>query len=200
MNGFQVGDRVSRQIDVFDPSSGVRTGTILRRYGQHGGLDGVTWFDPEVYDVEFDDGKTEIGFVRHGLSPSVSVFPRRAMRRHPERAAQAQIVRATASRYTGILTALAQTSGVPRPVMEFTFALPRRWRFDAAWLEARVALEIQGGLFVAGRHSRGAALLKEHEKLNAAAAMGWRVLYYTPGTLTAQWPRVVEAIRVPREG
>jgi len=71
-------------------------------------------------------------------------------------------------------------AGLQVPVKEFRFAPPRRWRFDFAWPTQKVALEVQGGLFVSGRHSRGAALVKEHEKLNAAASHGWRVLFCTP--------------------
>ena len=41
-------------------------------------------------------------------------------------------------------------------------------------------LEVQGGIFIAGRHTRGAELLKEWEKLNTLASMGWRVLYCQP--------------------
>ena len=69
---------------------------------------------------------------------------------------------------------------LPEPVAELRFSPPRRWRFDYAWPASKLALEVQGGLFVQGRHSRGAALLKEHEKLNAAAVQGWRVLFTTP--------------------
>jgi hypothetical protein len=69
---------------------------------------------------------------------------------------------------------------LPEPVAELRFAPPRRWRFDWAWPEQKLALEVQGGLFSNGRHVRGAALLKEHEKLNAAAARGWRVMFTTP--------------------
>jgi hypothetical protein len=69
---------------------------------------------------------------------------------------------------------------LPEPVAELRFAPPRKWRFDYAWPEQKLALEVQGGLFSNGRHVRGAALLREHEKLNAAAALGWRVLYTTP--------------------
>jgi hypothetical protein len=65
-------------------------------------------------------------------------------------------------------------------VPEFRFCPTRKWRFDFAFPESMVALECQGGLFTNGRHSRGAALLKEHEKLNEAAALGWRVLFTTP--------------------
>lgn len=72
---------------------------------------------------------------------------------------------------------------LPAPIFEYKFHNIRRWRFDWAWLEQRVALEIQGGIFIMGRHSRGAALLKEWEKLNAAAIMGWRILYCQPSDL-----------------
>ena len=76
--------------------------------------------------------------------------------------------------------ALCYFAGLPKPTPEYRFAPPRRWRFDWSWPDRRVALEVQGGLFVQGRHSRGAALLKEHEKLNTAAVLGWRILYCTP--------------------
>jgi hypothetical protein len=66
------------------------------------------------------------------------------------------------------------------PIAEFRFAPPRRWRFDFAFLGEKLAVEVQGGIFTQGRHTRGPALLKEFEKLNAAAALGWRVLFVTP--------------------
>ena len=78
------------------------------------------------------------------------------------------------------LCALTQ---LPQPVAEHRFSPPRRWRFDWAWPDEKVALEVQGGVFVQGRHTRGAALLREHEKLNEAAAQGWRVLYVVPSQL-----------------
>lgn len=43
-----------------------------------------------------------------------------------------------------------------------------------------VAVEIQGGIWTRGRHTRGAALKLEWEKLNTAAVMGWRILYVQP--------------------
>jgi hypothetical protein len=96
------------------------------------------------------------------------------------------------ARQTGLsFDRLCQLSGLPQPVAEFRFHTTRKWRFDWAWPSTNimgevlggVALEVQGGLFVQGRHSRGAALLKEHEKLNEAAALGWRVLFVTPKDL-----------------
>jgi hypothetical protein len=75
---------------------------------------------------------------------------------------------------------ICQAHFLPSPWPEYKFAKPRKWAFDFAWPELMVALEVQGGLWTEGRHSRGAALLKEHEKLNAAACLGWRILFTTP--------------------
>jgi hypothetical protein len=51
-------------------------------------------------------------------------------------------------------------------------------------LYPKVALEVQGGLFLPkGAHINGAAIKKDHEKRNAAAILGWRILYVTPDEL-----------------
>lgn len=41
-------------------------------------------------------------------------------------------------------------------------------------------MEIQGGIYVRGRHSRGAALEREYEKLNTLSQLGWVVLKFGP--------------------
>lgn len=69
---------------------------------------------------------------------------------------------------------------------EYRFAPPRRWRFDFnIWThpngpQAWVAVEIDGGAFVAGRHTRGTGFERDLEKLNSAALLGYRVLRFTP--------------------
>jgi hypothetical protein len=70
--------------------------------------------------------------------------------------------------------------GLPAPVPEYVFAPPRKWALDWFFPAQRLALEIQGALFTHGRHTRGAALLKEHEKLNACAIAAIRVMFCTP--------------------
>lgn len=82
-------------------------------------------------------------------------------------------------------------AGLPEPEAEYRFAPPRKWRFDFAWPHHKLALEVQGAIFTQGRHTRGAALLKEHEKLNAAAALGYRVLFITPKALLTEGPDLV---------
>ena len=47
----------------------------------------------------------------------------------------------------------------------------------------KIALEVEGGIWIQGRHSRGAGMLKDMEKYNAAAAAGWRLFRTTPKQL-----------------
>lgn len=70
-----------------------------------------------------------------------------------------------------------------RCVAELRFHPTRKWRFDYAVPARRVAIEVEGGVWTYGRHNRAAGFLKDIEKYNAAAALGWRVLRCTPPTL-----------------
>lgn len=72
------------------------------------------------------------------------------------------------------------------PQFEYVFHVSRQWRFDLAWPWAKVALEVQGGIWTRGRHVRGVALKREWEKLNAAAILGWKILYCEPKDLCTQ--------------
>ena len=56
----------------------------------------------------------------------------------------------------------------------------RKWRFDFAWPADQLALEVEGGIWTGGRHTRGAGFLRDCEKYNTAAVMGWSVLRVTP--------------------
>lgn len=64
---------------------------------------------------------------------------------------------------------------------EYEFAKPdRKWRFDFAWVQQKVALEIEGGVYVSGRHSRGVGMEADMEKYAEAALRGWTVIRATP--------------------
>jgi hypothetical protein len=78
---------------------------------------------------------------------------------------------------------LCQAKGIPAPVLEHVFALPRKWRFDVAWLNEKIALEIEGGTFAGGRHTRGAGFRADMEKYNRAVLLGWRVVRVLPEQL-----------------
>lgn len=81
------------------------------------------------------------------------------------------------------LVGLCAAAGLPAPTPEYRFHPERKWRLDYAWPERRVAVEIEGGIFVAGRHSRGAGMLSDMAKYNAATLLGWRLLRYSPAQL-----------------
>ena len=89
-----------------------------------------------------------------------------------------------------LLAVQLEQDGIPFR-QEFRFAPPRRWRADFMVMDrvpfkggevnhARLLVEIDGGGFVAGRHSRGAGIEKDAEKQSAAAILGYRVIRVTP--------------------
>jgi len=89
----------------------------------------------------------------------------------------------------------------PAPIPQHQFAPPRRWRADFAWPEQKVMLEIHGGEFVGGRHTRGAGMARDFEKHNAAVAAGWRVFYVTGKMLENDPYGVVDMVhRAVRRG
>ena len=65
-----------------------------------------------------------------------------------------------------------------RFVREHQFHPTRRWRFDFAITDRRIAIEIEGGVFSQGRHTRGIGFVNDCEKYNTATAMGWRIFRF----------------------
>jgi very-short-patch-repair endonuclease len=74
---------------------------------------------------------------------------------------------------------LCELAGLPAPGDEFRFDEVRRWRFDYAWVEHKIAVEIEGGTFRQGRHNRPVGYAKDCEKYNEAQYQGWRVFRFT---------------------
>jgi len=74
---------------------------------------------------------------------------------------------------------LIRVSGLPVPVYQFKFHPTRRWKFDAAYPDRWLAIEVMGGAWVQGHHSRGQGVEDDAEKLSHAAMAGWRVLVFT---------------------
>ena len=65
---------------------------------------------------------------------------------------------------------------LPEPEREYIFARPRKWRFDFAWPDLDVAVEIDGGIWSGGRHASPQGLIAQYDKQNAATIRGWKVL------------------------
>lgn len=73
--------------------------------------------------------------------------------------------------------------GIETPQSEYRFHPTRRWRFDYAFVDRKIGVEIEGGIWSGGRHTRGSGFLGDMEKYNEAGKMGWRVFRFTPSEL-----------------
>ena len=80
--------------------------------------------------------------------------------------------------------------------MEYKFHPTRKWRYDYAILSKHIAIEVEGGVWTGGRHTRPAGFLGDIEKYNAGALLGWRIFRVTPKGLltTATIDMIKEAI------
>jgi hypothetical protein len=70
-------------------------------------------------------------------------------------------------------------SELPGHKKEIIFHPVRKWRFDYSWPELKVALEVHGGIFTNGRHTRGKGFTEDKVKMNAAQLLGWIVIEAT---------------------
>jgi len=62
---------------------------------------------------------------------------------------------------------------------EYKFHPTRRWRFDFAIPEKKIAIEAEGGVWSGGRHTTGSGFTKDLEKYGEALILGWKVLRCT---------------------
>lgn len=100
------------------------------------------------------------------------------MQRAWENEIGARVMRGLKLDPTTLLMLQLSSNGIPNPKREFKFHDIRKWRFDLAWPDKKVAIEIDGGAFAfgGGKHMQP----RDLEKLNTAAAMGWKVYRFSP--------------------
>lgn len=72
---------------------------------------------------------------------------------------------------------------------EYPFHPTRKWRFDFVLIGVNgergrlIAIEIEGGAWTQGRHTRGKGFEADIRKYNEAAKLGWAVIRFTPGMI-----------------
>ncbi len=88
-----------------------------------------------------------------------------------------------AKQESDIFTKICKSNLSVECIKEYRFHPTRRWRFDYAIPSHKIALEVEGGVWTNGRHTRPQGFLKDMEKYNTASALGWRVLRTTPSEL-----------------
>lgn len=62
---------------------------------------------------------------------------------------------------------------------EYLFHPERKWRLDFAAPLNKIGIEVHGGIYVGGRHTRGKGFEKDREKMNEAQLLGWTVIEVT---------------------
>lgn len=82
---------------------------------------------------------------------------------------------------------------MPTPVREYRFHPVRKWRWDFAWEDIKLAVEIHGG-GQRGRHASVAGMTADCDKHNAAVSLGWRVLTFTSKHKPAEMARHTLAV------
>ena len=81
--------------------------------------------------------------------------------------------------------------------VEYRFAtsIDRQWEWDIAWPERLIAVEVDGGIWVAGAHGHPTTIMRNMEKRNWAARLGWRVLSFdTTQAKNGEALRFIEAV------
>lgn len=91
--------------------------------------------------------------------------------------------RSNSVKITDVFTTICKTDLRVECVKEYKFHPVRKWRFDYAIPEHKIALEVEGGVWTGGRHTSSVDFLKDMEKYNTATLMGWRVFRTTPDEL-----------------
>lgn len=61
---------------------------------------------------------------------------------------------------------------------EYKFHADRNWRADFLITGTKILIEVEGGIWSGGRHTRGKGFIADMEKYNAAAILGFKVLRF----------------------
>lgn len=84
-----------------------------------------------------------------------------------------------------LFSKICLANGLPAPKPEHVFCKGRLWRIDYYFERSgvKVALEVEGGVYSGGRHTRPKGFLGDIEKYNMLSLMGIWLIRTTPKDL-----------------
>lgn len=95
----------------------------------------------------------------------------------------------------------------PEPEAQYKFHPKRKWTLDFAWSGVQwmctwtgVAVEVHGGTYSGGRHTRGVGFRNDREKMNSATSLGWRVYEFTADMLEDEPVKCIELVKEALDG
>ncbi len=62
---------------------------------------------------------------------------------------------------------------------EFEFHPKRKWKADFHLIDKKILVEVEGGIWSGGRHTRGKGYIGDIQKYNAATMMGYQVIRFS---------------------
>ena len=63
---------------------------------------------------------------------------------------------------------------------EYKFHSKRRWRLDFAWIDQKIGVEVEGGIWLPrSGHNTGVGISRDVEKGNALTLLGWKLIRVT---------------------
>ena len=104
----------------------------------------------------------------------------------------------SASQLEAELALQIKALGLPEPIREYQAIKGRKFRFDFAWLEHRLLVEVNGGTHTKGAHSTGQGIARDYEKIRLGQDFGWRVYPFDGKAIKSG--EAVEIIRQALEG
>lgn len=106
--------------------------------------------------------------------------------------------KAKGSRLEAKFALIWKALGGPSLEREVNFCAWRKWKSDFAHIPSKTIIEIEGGTWSGGRHTRGAGYARDCEKYNVAQNLGWCVYRLTSDMITIKHIEpIIESIMGP---
>lgn len=89
-------------------------------------------------------------------------------------------------------------NGFPVPERQYKAIPNRKYQVDFCWPDSkyRLVLEVEGGVWVGGRHNSPAGFLKDIEKYNLLSASGWTLYRVTPQDIGGDTPYLLDVLNM----